>query len=357
MIRTYSIDDSKVWDEVVESYPNHDVYYKSGYLKGFELNGDGRSILVEWVGENGVSAICALMLRDISEDSRFAGKLEAGRWYDATTPYGYGGFIFNQELNDEQLSKVSEQLKKDLKEWGHENNIVSIVMRLHPVLKNTREAETFMDVLHLGKTITMDLSSSEVINTNIISKNRNMIRKAEKNGVVIKHGKGMELLDIFKDIYEETMLRDNATEYYFFDRKFYESIDRDLADNYEIFYAEYEGEIVSMAIMIFPGSCMNYHLSGSRTAYRNLAAGNLLLKEAAEWGCRQGYSTFHLGGGVGAGEDSLYKFKAAFKRNSDTEFALGRLVLDQAKYNELVKIREANGEFNSESKFFPIYRS
>ena len=42
-------------------------------------------------------------------------------------------------------------------------------------------------VIDLGKTIAFDLTSPEVILENIISKNRNMIRKAEKNGIVIEY--------------------------------------------------------------------------------------------------------------------------------------------------------------------------
>ncbi len=357
MIRTFTLDCDRIWDEIVATYPNRDVYYISGYQRAFELIGDGKPILVEWTGSDKTHAICVLMLRDISCDRRFVDKINEDRWFDATTPYGYGGFIFNRDLSDEELIEVGAELQSDLQKWGCENNIVSIVMRLHPVLKNAREAESFMDVLHLGRTITMDLASDELINTNIISKNRNMIRKAEKSGVVIKHGNGMELLDKFKGIYEETMKRDHASDYYYFVQDFYKSIDTDLKDNHEIFYAEHEGKIISMAIMIFGGWHLNYHLSGSLTEFRNLAAGNLLLREAALWGCKMGFKTFHLGGGVGAGEDSLYKFKASFNRNSDTEFALGRLILDVDRYNQLVEIRRSDAEFDENSKFFPLYRS
>lgn len=34
----------------------------------------------------------------------------------------------------------------------------------------------------------------------------------------------------------------------------------------------------------------------------------LKVYKAAIWGCEQGFRTFHLGGGVGSGEDNLYKF-------------------------------------------------
>ena len=92
--------------------------------------------------------------------------------------------------------------------------------------------------------------------------------------------------------------------------------------------------------------------------YRNLAPTNLLLYKAALWGCEQGYKTFHLGGGVGSGEDNLYKFKVSFNRKSDYQFSIGKQIFNQDIYNELVKERASQDvEFNRESSFFPLYRS
>lgn len=355
MINIYTLNDANAWDEIVKSYDNHDVYYLSGYNKAFKINGDGEPVLIEWESGSGLSAICVLMLRNIAEDLRFANKIDAQGWLDATTPYGYGGFIFNNPIIQ---SEEVANLKRELLEWGSANNIISIVMRLHPVLGNAIDAETFMDVRTLGNTITMDLESEEVINANLSSKNRNMIRKAQKSGVQIFHSKATPaLMRDFKAIYEETMRRDEAAGYYYFDQDFYDSIMNDLSDNHEIFYAVYDEKIISMAIMIYSGQCLNYHLSGSLAEYRTLAAGNLLLNEAARWGAKNGFKTFHLGGGVGAGEDSLYKFKSAFNRNSDTQFALGSIIIDPERYEHLVKLRSEETSFNSDSKFFPLYRS
>jgi lipid II:glycine glycyltransferase (peptidoglycan interpeptide bridge formation enzyme) len=185
-----------------------------------------------------------------------------------------------------------------------------------------------------------------------------MIRKAEKNGIEILHGKNLELFKDFRRIYNATMDKDNAEEYYYFGDKFYESIHNDLHDNYEMFYAVLNDEIIAMSIMLFGNKQMHYHLSGSMIEYRNLAPSNLLLYKAALWGCEQGFKTFHLGGGVGSGEDNLYKFKAAFNKNSDYQFSIDKQVFDQEKYDELVSIREAQDPtFNKESHYFPLYRS
>ena len=113
-----------------------------------------------------------------------------------------------------------------------------------------------------------------------------------------------------------------------------------------------------MSIMIFANDRLNYHLSGSDIEYRNLAPSNLLLYKAAVWGCEQGFKTFHLGGGVGSGEDNLYKFKAAFNKVSDYQFSIGKQIFDQENYDQLVEIRKTTDPtFAETSKFFPLYRA
>ena len=166
------------------------------------------------------------------------------------------------------------------------------------------------------------------------------------------------LLDEFIKIYNATMDKDNAEEYYYFKPEFYRSIHEDLKDNYEMFWAEYEGKIIAMSIMIFANGRLNYHLSGSDIEYRNLAPSNLLLYKAALWGCEKGMKTFHLGGGVGSGEDNLFKFKIAFNRFSDYQFSIAKHIFDKEKYEALVEERVArDSDFNRDSKFFPVYRS
>ena len=125
-----------------------------------------------------------------------------------------------------------------------------------------------------------------------------------------------------------------------------------------MFWAEYDGKIIAMSIMIFANGRLNYHLSGSDIEYRNLAPSNLLLYKAALWGCEKGMKTFHLGGGVGSGEDNLFKFKIAFNRFSDYQFSIAKHIFDKEIYDRLVEERASrDSEFNRESRFFPVYRA
>ena len=343
MIKLYELSQSIEWDETVKSFVEHDVYYLSGYVKAFQIHGDGDPQLLYYEAD-GLKAIYVYMKRKTAIEG----------YYDSVTPYGYGGVLFDGDTSELNLQAFWKAYVEKMKEEGIVDNFV----RYHPVLANAIPMKQISTVIDLGKTIAFDLTSPEVIWENIISKNRNMIRKAEKNGITIEHGKDLALFEDFRRIYNATMVKDNAEEYYYFGEQFYESIHNDLHDNYEMFYAVYEGQIIAMSIMLFANKQMHYHLSGSMMEYRNLAPSNLLLYKAALWGCEQGYKTFHLGGGVGSGEDNLYKFKAAFNKNSDYQFSIGKQIFNQEIYDELVELRlSENCSFNHDSKYFPLYRA
>lgn len=343
MIQLFDINHSEEWDKIVNTFAEYDVYYLSGYVKAFMIHGDGNPYLM-YYEKDGLRAIYVFMLRHTRKSGVF----------DSITPYGYGGVLFEGNLTQENKKAFLSAYLAKMKEM----NIIDNFVRYHPVLANAIPMKDITNVIDLGKTVAMDLTSPEVIWNNIHSKNRNMIRKAEKNGIEINHGQGMELFDEFIKIYNATMEKDNAEEYYYFKREFYESINEDLKDNYEIFWAEYEDKIIAMSILIFANGRLNYHLSGSDIEYRNMAPSNLLLYKAAIWGCEKGMKTFHLGGGVGSGEDNLFKFKIAFNRFSDYQFSIAKHVFDADKYEELVNIHAKEKEgFDPKSKFFPLYRS
>lgn len=350
MLEIINIDESDKWDSIVKSFSNYDVYYLSGYTKAFKLHGDGEPTLFYYHDEE-IRAINVVMIRDIAMDKNFNDKLETHSCFDITTPYGYGGFIIEGTPNKSNVKKLNEEYS----DYCRSKNIISEFVRFHPILKNSKVNSEIYEVVDLGKTITMDLTSKEQIWNDLSSKNRNVIRKALKSGVEIYWGRSPELIDAFIPLYNATMNKDDATNYYYFNKEFYKSVLEDLRYNNLIFYALYDQKIISMSMILFSNDNMHYHLSASDREYQSLAATNLLLYEAACWGCENGYKSFHLGGGLGSKEDSLFKFKKAFNKSSETYFSIGRKIFDQEKYDELIKIRDINCD-DSNSTFFPQYR-
>lgn len=345
MLTVYTLEQSQQWDSVVRSFRQYDVYWLSGYVKAFQLHGDGEPLLF-FYEDKGVRGINVAMKRDVALDPHFAGKLERGRFFDLATPYGYGGWILEGEDKEPLFSAYQK--------WCAGNGIVCEFVRFHPMLNNGDACSGAYTVIPLGNTVAMDLSSPEIIWANIISKNRNMIRKAQKNGIKIYNGRYPEIFETFRHIYNSTMDKDHAADYYYFAPEFYESICNDLAANAQVFYAVMEGKVIAASIMLSANGYMNYHLSGSLREYAHLAPSNLLLHEAALWGSANGCRTLHMGGGVGSREDNLFKFKKSFYRPEGLpRFAIGRKILDQDGYDHLVALR---GDC-PEGGFFPRYRA
>lgn len=343
VLTAYTIEQSEQWDAIVRSFEDYDTYWLSGYVKAFRIHGDGEPLLFHY--ENGSTrGINVVMKRDVAKDENFKGLIEEGQYYDFATPYGYGGWIIEGENMEELFAAYSA--------WLERNGIISEFVRFHPMIKNHEKCGDFYEVIQLGEVVHMVLDSPETIWENITSKNRNMIRKAQKNNVRIYNGRFPGIYEKFRIIYNGTMDKDKAEAYYYFGPDFYESVLNDLPQNAQLFWAEREGNVIAASIMMAANEKMNYHLSGSLREYSSLAPTNLLLYQAALWGCENGYKTLYLGGGVGSGEDSLFKFKRAFYKGELNRFHTGKKIFNPGKYNELVGLRKT-----VDSGFFPMYRA
>lgn len=343
MIKVYTLDQAKQWDAVVRSFKEYDVYWLSGYVKAFQIHGDGDPLLF-FYEDDGCRGINVVMKRDVAKDEKFRGLIEEGTYFDFATPYGYGGWIIE---GDE-----TEELFNEYQKWIEKNGIISEFVRFHPMLQNQLLCTIFYEVIQLGEVVHMDLTSPEDIWNNIISKNRNMIRKAIKNDVVIYNGRFPEIYEKFRTIYNGTMDKDEAEEYYYFKEPFYESVLNDLPQNAQVFWAEKDGQVIAASIMIGANGYLDYHLSGSLREFSSMAPTNLLLYQAALWGCANGYKTLYLGGGVGSGEDSLFKFKRAFYKGDLNRFHIGKKIFNQKRYDELLGLRAEIGN----PGYFPKYR-
>lgn len=342
-ITVYGLECSEQWDAIVRSFKEYDTYWLSGYVKAFYIHGDGDPLLIYYEGSN-IRGINVVMKRDVAKDACFKGKIAEGTYFDFATPYGYGGWIIEGNNSDELFSAYSS--------WLHKNGIICEFVRYHPMIKNHVMSQTFYEVIQLGEVVHIDLSSPELIWENIISKNRNMIRKAIKNDIKIYNGRFPDIYEQFRSIYNCTMDKDDAEEYYYFEPEVYKSILDDLPENAQVFWAEKDGQVIAASIMLASNGRMNYHLSGSLREFSSMAPTNLILYKAALWGSLNGYRTLYLGGGVGSGEDSLFKFKRSFYKGELNHFYIGRKVFDKEKYDGLLSIRSSIDNPN----FFPKYR-
>lgn len=341
--------DNEKWDNIVEEFTDVDVYYLRAYVKAFKINGDGEPILFHF--NNGhTKAMNVMIKRDIADAGYFKGNIEKGKYFDLVTPYGYGGFLM--ERND------TEKVKAAYLEYCKKNNIISEFVRFHPLLENWKNGTGLYQLICHGRTVAINTLYKERIAEEMVSEHRTRIRKAQKSGMKVYWTRSPEIIRPFMEIYNDTMDKNSASDYYYFSREFYESILEDLKYNSMWFYAALDNRIAAISLFLFKNGKMHYHLSGSRREYQHFAPTNLLIYEAALWANQNGYKKLHLGGGVGAGEDSLYKFKKKFNRGKSCEFWIGKQIFNQDVYDELVALRKKmDSNFNDNQDFFPVYRA
>lgn len=327
MIKIYTTDEFEKWNEIVQSFKRYDIYYLCGYALACESHGDGQANLIYYNHEN-TRAIKVVMKRKINEN-----------YYDFTTPYGYGGFLV--EGNEENV--LQEYFK-----YCSDNNIVSEFMRFSPILDNKSE-----DAIMAGKTVYIEINQSDMLEK-FDPKCRTKIRKAIKNNINIFSTSNEQLIEVFMQIYKLTMDKDNATDYYYFEKEYYDILFKKLKNNIKLYYAKKDEEIIAMSIIFFTEKIAQYHLSCALPNYMNLAPTNLILYQVSLDCYKSGIDIIHLGGGLGGKEDSLYKFKKSFnKKGNDLEFYLGKKIYNKEVYENLCK--EKNIELN-ESEYFPAYR-
>ena len=339
------------WIDIIKTFPQYDVNYFPHYTQPFAVYGDGEPYLIYFRSES-LRAANVVMRRDIADDDRFQGKIAPETYFDLITPYGYGGWIFEGDLSVDSINILDSVYQQYCTNEG----IISEFVRFHPLFGFDRICSSFYEIVDHGPIICMDLTKEDVIWENIDRKKRNIIRKAVKQNIAVECGFDESLLTEFQSIYKETMLNARADPYYFFDKDFFKCIFMSLKDNALIFYATKNEEIVAVSLVLLSGDKMNYHLTGSKFAYRSCEPGSLLLYQTAKWGSENGYRTLLLGGGLGSSEDSLLRFKKGFNRNSNYIFTTGHKIFNDEIYNQLCKIRHENGVSIDNSTFFPEYR-
>ncbi|QHT63435.1 GNAT family N-acetyltransferase [Paenibacillus lycopersici] len=339
------------WNCIVKSFAAYDTYYLNEYVSAFRHTNDGEPLLLYYQGDD--MRLCYVVQQsDIADTAEFDGHVQRGEYFDWSTPYGYGGPL----TEGQDLREVADFFRQLIR-YCREQRVVSQFIRFHPLLQNQSLFESYCDLRRLKHTVVIDTSDRQVIASNLDAKNRNMIRKAEKNGIQIKIDNSDAAKAVFVELYRGTMDRNRASDYYYFNAAFFADTFASLEGNCSLFSAWLGDEIASSAIIMHSADKMHYHLSASRREYMHLAPNNLLLYTAACWGADNGFQAFHLGGGVAA-EDSLFAFKRSFNKQGLADFYIGRTIFCEDGYSKLLNIRAASDvHFNPANQHMIQYRA
>jgi serine/alanine adding enzyme len=327
------------WNELVDAAPTPDVYYRPGYCAAYEAAGHGRLVAVESAG-----ALFPLLLRPLpfGEDG-----------VDAATPYGYGGVLTGSD-------PVKTTDLHQLRDWCVANGVVSCLLRLHPLLGASEQLsqsdEAEVAIREYGPTTAIDPRRIDDDTGRLrgMSKGRKADLTIARRELELVWERGEEALERFRPIYDGTMRRLGADEFYLFPAAYYRALAEGLGERLGVALALRGDEPVGGALFLADRRFAHYHLSGTTDAGRELKAGTLLVHAGAEWARERGCELLHLGGG-NSGTHPLYAFKKSFGGETFT-YAFATLIADRERYDALVARRSEEAE-SPRPGFFPAYRA
>jgi len=263
-------------------------------------------------------------------------------YYDIISPYGYSGPLYDSEVIPEEVLKEF-WLSVDL--WYKKENIVSEFLRfslnentagytgkLIPSLKNVK-----------GKIIDHDQQWDQ-----FKAKVRNNYRKAVQEDLKLKiytkENINQEVIDLFYDIYITTMQRNNAHTVYFYDKDYFNNFINKNPNSYAIALVYKDGKAISTELILIYQDTLYSFLGGTNADYFHTRPNDFLKIEVLNWGRKNNFDYYSLGGGRSDG-DNLYKYKKTFfPKDEDVTFYTGRKIinLEILNYHSFLIIEKTN---------------
>lgn len=325
-----------------------DVYYLPEYGKLCETMEEGKCELFEYKSSSG-RMINMFIKRPVPW------LVENKQYYDIITPYGYGGPIILESINREELK---HEYSKAFAQYCKDNDIVCEFIRFHPIFQNYKDVDDAYEIIYSRQTVGTNLKDFEdPVQKEFSKKLRRYNRIALEKGVSVKVNPSPNDLSTFRKLYEETMDRNHAEAMYYFCDAYYHILENELRPYILELQLLYEDDIIASELYFTAGDLLHAHLLGSNEKMRELEAGGLLEATAANWGKEHGYRFIHHGGGRSSDpEDSLFKYKKKFGKNTEFEFYVGKKIWNQEIYTFLVQKRLEQGSIEEES-YFPKYRA
>ena len=322
---------AKHWNEYLEKFQpvQKDIYFTEEYVRLYETDKEKAFCFIYEENEN------IFIFPYLRRICKIKNSIE---YYDFETAYGYGGSISTTNNED-----FLQNAWKIFYETAKASNYVAGFIRFHPLFNNSKSFNTIGRLIQDRNTIAINLQGTEeeIWMNEIHTKNRNVIKKGIKTGLVFEVDNTFRNMNEFIEIYNSTMDKLNADLFYYFTDDYFTNLKNNLSNAF-LSVVKYNNQIISSAIFFYDSVWGHYHLAGSKKEYLNLSPNNFLLWEAAKELRKRNVEYLHLGGGTNSDEDnSLFQFKRKFSK-SVYQFEIGKVIFNEEIYSDLCNQWEIN---------------
>lgn len=284
--------------------------------------------------------------RTIKRIIQTVGKLDIKeKLYDLETAYGYGGY----RTNSDDPEFISRAMKR-YTEYCVSDKIVAEFSRFHPFNTFASKFDDAFDFITPDRnTVCVDLSLTKEERWRQYDANtRNILRKCERQ---LQFEETIDL-DSFFELYNETMKRNQADSFYFFDKFYFQKL---LSyDKCKLYRVLLEGQTISISFVLFDKEIAHYHLSASSNRFLKYNGNYFLLDCLFDIARERGNKYFHLGGGrTNLEKDTLLLFKRKFSKNTLPFYIAGKIFMKE-EYTKLCRLWSK--QTHKEVNYFLKYR-
>jgi hypothetical protein len=338
--------DDPQWDTAFDllALEQQDVFYSSGFARlcqdTLNVSDDVRCAIM--IGDQGGVLMYPFVQRDVGAllNAEYADGLN-----DTVGLYGRGGLI--GEAHDDDVKKFCALLERHFEN----QNVFCSFDRFHPVIGNHTKALHTAKVMEIGGFVVVDLRPSiDDVEKNFKPSVRKDIRKAQRNEVQCFCEGGDDHLEVFLDIYYQTMDRNSAAEFHYFSEKFFASLKSHIPDQFLFFYAVHQGVIVSCELVLYHGKYSHSFLGGTQKESLPLAVNPILKQTILQKMKSLGCDYFLLGGGYEP-NDGIFNFKKAYAPEGVYPSYIGGSVWQPDVYQKLKVDMSASDREISATKF------
>ena len=309
-----------------------DIYYQREYLELYLKKGES---IFEFSYEQNESLFYSLAIKRVIKK---VGNIKVSEnMYDLESVYGYGGFYSSSD-DKEFIKKALLSYETECKK----QNIISEFIRFHPFNDTVKLLDGYFDFFHHDRdTVYVDCTVSKELRWATYSCNtRNVLRRCEEELTFTRSND----IESFIELYEATMQKNEADDFYFFEREYFEKLLS--LEGIALYNVMYKEKIIASAFFMFSQEFGHYHLSANNYEYKKQNANYYILDSIFNLATQKGIKTFHLGGGrTNADKDSLLKFKQKFSKQTKPFYIAGK-VYNKELYDRYTALWEEQSSQN-----------
>ncbi len=322
----------KRWCGYLKKFPPHlqVIHFMPEYYELFEKRDEGKAQCFVFT-KNDHLALYPFLKNSIQKLALVPLKTE---YFDIQGAYGYNGWLSSTENPDFINDFTSAFLG-----FCQTQNIIAEFTRFNPLLENHRFS-SYLEIVEVNKNIAVDLRQSiaEIREKSYEQRARKAINKALRSNITVRFFWANEIddfwLNAFAEIYAKTMLRNDADEFFLFDKHFLENLSRLLSNNAIFFFACRDNKPVSCEVAIFDGKNAYGFLGGTLVEYYRFNP-NALLKDTLLMTLKEiGLECYSMGGWQKP-YDGIYLYKKSFAKNRERNFYIGKKVHNREIYEKI----------------------